>query len=568
MSKAIDPALFRETLGHYPTGVAVVTAVAKDGKPVGMVVGTLASVSLDPPLIAFFPASNSKSFSQLRTAGTFAVNVLAADQAQLCRRLATGGADKFGGVRWRPAPLGSPVLEGAVSWIECTFEQIREAGDHFIVLGRVHELAVERSTLPLLFFQGGYGQFSPGSFIAAPDPDLIQAAQLAATIRSQVEDLSTELAVNCSVLVKIGGDAVQVLAANQGSVAEALPLGHRQPIIPPFGANFMVNATPAQIEEWLRRAPDDSRIRRDLNRGLLDKVRERGYSVLTAEPELLQRHQEALSAFELSRRLPRHERAVQQATSELADHFCPDLLPGHRYDLASIVVPLSTRADLPPMAIQMSSLPASLETEQIESLTRRLQEAAVAAAAAMDRVRSVSPGVPLLAAENRSNSTAAPDRGATVSHGWSLAGSRRSRESRDVPGTGLVSGTAAGLGRGGMLRDYQERVKDAPPVRFGEVPTCRVRDSRQHVHELGGELVCIQIQRHRDGRDRLAISGGASEPNQRGGHLGRLCPPGLLTALVRFECDEQPHAQGIGEPGQRRGRWVAPAVLQVGDVGH
>ncbi len=383
MSKSIDSALFRETLGHYPTGVAVVTAVAEDGKPVGMVVGTFSSVSLDPPLIAFFPASTSKSFGQLRTARTFAVNVLAADQEPLCRRLATSGADKFDGVRWRPGPLGSPILEGAVSWIECTFEQIREAGDHYIVLGRVHELAVERSTLPLLFFQGGYGQFSPGSFIAAPDPDLIQAAQLAETIRSQVENLSTEFAVNCGVLVRIGADAVQVLAANQASVAEPFPLGHRQPIIPPLGAVFLVNSPPAGVDEWLRRAPDDSQDRRDLYRALLDRVRERGYSVLVAEPELLQRHQAVLSAFELSHRLPRQERAVRQATAELADLFCPDLVPGGRYDVASIVVPVSMRAGLPQLAIRVTGLPASLSTEQIESWTRRLKRVAATAAAAM-----------------------------------------------------------------------------------------------------------------------------------------------------------------------------------------
>jgi flavin reductase (DIM6/NTAB) family NADH-FMN oxidoreductase RutF len=386
MSKAIDPALFRETLGHHPTGVAVVTAVAEDSKPVGMVVGTFSSVSLDPPLIAFFPASSSSSFKQLRTARAFAVNVLAADQEPLCRQFATSGADKFDGVGWRPGPLGSPVLEGAVSWIECTFEQIREAGDHYIVLGLVHDLAVERSTLPLLFFQGGYGQFSPGSFIGAPDPDLIQAAQLAETIRSQVEDFSAALAVNCSVVVKIGGDAVQVLAANHGSVAESLPLGHRQPLIPPFGANFMVNATPAEVEEWLRRAPDDSQVRRDVNRALLDKVRERGYSILTAEPELLQRHQAALSASELSHRLPRQERAVQQATSELAGHFFPDLRPGHQYDLAAIVAPIPAKAGLPPMAIRMSSLPPSLWTEQIESWARQLKRVAATAAAAMEGI--------------------------------------------------------------------------------------------------------------------------------------------------------------------------------------
>lgn len=387
MSKVIDPALFRETLGHYPTGVAVVTAVSADGHPAAMVVGTFSSVSLDPPLIAFFPARTSGSFAHLRTGRTFCVNVLAADQEQLCRQLTTGGAGKFDGVRWQPGPLGSPILEGAVSWIECTFEQIQEAGDHYVVLGRVHELAVARSTMPLLFFQGGYGRFSTGSFIAAPDPELIHAAQLAETIRYQIEDLSTKLAVNCGVLVKIREDAVQVLAANRASIAEPFPLGHRQPIIPPLGAVFMVGATPAEVEDWLQRAPDDGRNRRELHREMLDKVRERGYSVLAAEPQLLERHRAVLSEFERSDRLPRHERAVQQVTSELAELFCPDLLPGQRYDLASIVVPIPSETGLPPMAIRLTGLPASAATEQIESWTDRLKRVAATAGAAMTGTR-------------------------------------------------------------------------------------------------------------------------------------------------------------------------------------
>ena len=270
-----------------------------------------------------------------------------------------------------------------MSWIECTFEQIREAGDHYIVLGRVHELAVERSTLPLLFFQGGYGQFAPGSFIAAPDPDLIQAAQLAETIRSEVADLSAEFAVNCSVLVKLGEDAVQVLAANQGSVAEPFPLGHRQPIIPPLGAVFLVDSAPAEVDAWLRRAPDDSQDRRDLYRALLEKVRQRGCSILAAEPELLQRHQAVLSAFELSHHLPRQERAVRQATAELAGLFCPDLVPGERYDLASIVVPVPTRADLPQLAIRFPGLPAAVPTEEIVLGARRLKGVGARAASAI-----------------------------------------------------------------------------------------------------------------------------------------------------------------------------------------
>ncbi len=382
MSKTIDPTLFRETLGHYPTGVAVVTAIAGDGRPAGMVVGTFSSVSLDPPLIAFFPATNSRSFEYLRTAQNFCINVLASDQEPLCRQLATGGANKFDGVNWTPGPLGSPVLAGAVSWIECEFEDIREAGDHYIVLGRVHELAVQRSTLPLLFFQGGYGRFTPRSLIAAPDPDLIQAASLAETIRSRVEELSTELSVNCSVVAKIGDDSVQVLAAGEAaSGAPQLPLGHRQPIVPPLGAVFLVNASSADVEQWLRRAPETGHD--DKHLALLDTVREHGYSLLAAAPEVLEHHQAVLSAFEESDRLPRHEHAVRQATSELAELFCPELRPGERYDLASIVVPIRTEPGLPPMALRAAALPPGQTTEQIQGWIDKLERVAAKAATAM-----------------------------------------------------------------------------------------------------------------------------------------------------------------------------------------
>lgn len=89
---------------------------------------------------------------------------------------------------------------------------------------------------------------------------------------------------------------MQVLAANQSSVDEPFPLGHRQPLIPPFGAVFMVNASETEVDEWLRRAPDDNEDRRELNRAILDKVRQRGYSLLTAKPEAIARHEAVLSA--------------------------------------------------------------------------------------------------------------------------------------------------------------------------------------------------------------------------------------------------------------------------------
>jgi flavin reductase (DIM6/NTAB) family NADH-FMN oxidoreductase RutF len=372
----IDPALLRETLGHYPTGVAVVTAVDAGGGPIGMVVGTFSSVSLDPPLIAFFPMSNSNSFAQLRTASTFCINVLASDQEPLCRQLATGGANKFDGVNWHPGPLGSPIIEDAVSWIECTFEDIREAGDHFIVLGLVHDFAVQRSTLPLLFFQGGYGRFSLGSFTAAPDPDLIQAAQVAESLRPLIEALSTELGVNCTVVAKIRWDSVQVLGINDAPVDDPFPLGHRQPLIPPFGAALMSSAPESEVEEWLGRATDRSAERRAVNTTLLASVRERGYSLLAARAEAFQHHNDVLSEFEQSGGMPRHEREVRQVTSELAELFSVELAPGERYDLASIVVRIPTKPGLPAMALRMTGLPESVPTEQIEDWIADLKRVA------------------------------------------------------------------------------------------------------------------------------------------------------------------------------------------------
>ena len=143
----------------------------------------------------------------------------------------------------------------------------------------------------------------------------------------------------------------------------------------------MSNASEGEVNEWLGRATDRSEERRQLNATLLEKVRERGYSLLAAQPEVLKHHQEVLSAFEESGGLPRHERVVRQVTTELAEFFTPELLPGERYDLASIVVHIPTRAGLPPMALRMSGLPESVPTEQIEYWIAALKRVAATAGA-------------------------------------------------------------------------------------------------------------------------------------------------------------------------------------------
>jgi 3-hydroxy-9,10-secoandrosta-1,3,5(10)-triene-9,17-dione monooxygenase reductase component len=157
----IESTTFRRILGHYPTGVCVISAVEEGGAPVGMAVGSFTSVSLDPPLVAFFPDRGSSSWPRIERAGRFCVNVLADDQEHLSRRFAARIADKFEGLDYRLSDTGLPVLADVVAWIECTLHAVHEAGDHFIVLGRVDSLDVARDSHPLLFVRGKYGQFSP-----------------------------------------------------------------------------------------------------------------------------------------------------------------------------------------------------------------------------------------------------------------------------------------------------------------------------------------------------------------------------------------------------------------------
>ncbi|WP_410585656.1 flavin reductase family protein [Amycolatopsis sp. lyj-108] len=146
---------FREVLGHFPTGIVVVTAL-RAGRPSGMSVNSFTSASLEPPLVSFCPARDSSTWSDIAAAGRFCVNLLRHDQARLARRFATRGVDRFADVGWQLSPGGSPRLAGTVGWLDCRIERVVEAGDHLIVLGTVEALDVSIGAPPLVFFRGGH----------------------------------------------------------------------------------------------------------------------------------------------------------------------------------------------------------------------------------------------------------------------------------------------------------------------------------------------------------------------------------------------------------------------------
>jgi len=149
--------LFREVLGRYASGVTVVTTT-DDGAPVGMTCQSFTSVSLDPPLVAFLPTRQSRAFASIRRTGRFCVNFLSTSQRAISDQMASGGdGDKFAGAAWTPSgATGSPLLDGVVGHVDCTVHAVHEAGDHYLVIGQVVDLAVGDAEQPLIYYRGAY----------------------------------------------------------------------------------------------------------------------------------------------------------------------------------------------------------------------------------------------------------------------------------------------------------------------------------------------------------------------------------------------------------------------------
>ena len=162
----VDAAGFRAALGRFATGVALVTADA-GGTPLGLVVSSLASVSLHPPLVSFHPSVDSFTWSRMRRAGRFGVNVLSESHAGYVRAAAPAGADRFAGVAWARTPGGIPRLDGAIAYLECTIETEHRAGDHWIVVGRVERADIAPG-LPLLAWASAFPRLAPESGTEAP----------------------------------------------------------------------------------------------------------------------------------------------------------------------------------------------------------------------------------------------------------------------------------------------------------------------------------------------------------------------------------------------------------------
>ena len=147
---------FRTALGQFATGVTIVTC-RHEGAPLGITANSFASVSLDPPLVLWSPARSSRRFAAFEAAESYAIHVLASDQASVCGGFVKDGA-AFDLLDWAEGENGTPLINGCLARFECTRHAVHDGGDHAIIVGHVHRASIGDGD-PLLFAKGAYGQF-------------------------------------------------------------------------------------------------------------------------------------------------------------------------------------------------------------------------------------------------------------------------------------------------------------------------------------------------------------------------------------------------------------------------
>ncbi|HUD39680.1 MAG TPA: flavin reductase family protein [Streptosporangiaceae bacterium] len=166
-----DPERFRQVLGHFCTGITIITAV-HDGEPVGFSCQAFAALSLDPPLVLFCPARSSSTWPRIEQAGHFCANVLTADQGKLATLFGRSNSERFSEVDWTPDSTGSPIIDGVLTWISCRIADVHTIGDHYVVIGEVLGLGECGPDRPLLFYRGRYG--TPSAPAAEGPPEVVE----------------------------------------------------------------------------------------------------------------------------------------------------------------------------------------------------------------------------------------------------------------------------------------------------------------------------------------------------------------------------------------------------------
>ncbi|ALG86804.1 flavin reductase family protein [Gordonia phthalatica] len=373
----IDPLLFRDVMGHYPTGVVVVTGRDDDGDVLAMVVGTFSSVSMDPPLVSFMPMKTSKTFERMRECDSLCVNILCGEQEATVMTVARRWENKLDGIDWFESPSGDPVLADSVAWIDTRMHDIVEAGDHWIALCEVVDMAVTNPVSPLIFFQGGYGSFVCTSLMARMDHEILPAIHTAHGVRPHVEELADDIGCEVTVYTTVSDDEMAtVLSVTAPGIDRERGLARRIPIVPPIGDSY-VFAQPAEVQEgWLGKLRDADDAERNLHRARLDFLREHGYA-LSFLPDVegqaaYQGMLDATRQYEKGRLTPAEERRIRQSIRDTAvDYGIHSLDDDESYDIGSVVLPVRDQHGQYTMTLRLAQLPSRTSGREIGYWLRR-----------------------------------------------------------------------------------------------------------------------------------------------------------------------------------------------------
>lgn len=380
----IDPGRFRQVLGQYPTGVVIVTALGGAGAPIGMTVGSFSAVSLDPPLVAFLPDKKSSSWRALRESGPrFCVNVLGAKQEDVCRLIATRKQDKFAGIGWGYSPAGLPVVAGSVVWLECTTEEVIDAGDHDIVLGRVTGLDLGSETYPLLFLRGGYGSFTPLSLVAG-DADLAGTLTLVDVARPYMEVLAARFDTEVTAVCMVRDELVLTAATGRSETAVApTRVGQRLPWRPPVGSLFAAFGDEGRAATWLAELGRDTPPERAAYyRGVLERIRAQGHSVALghARSASIERAATKINVGDAEV----DERSLRAAIADMAKGYNPvSLDPEGRYELHMLSAPVFGRDGAVAFELNIWGPAEKITGARIEEYASALKDTAHDATAAI-----------------------------------------------------------------------------------------------------------------------------------------------------------------------------------------
>lgn len=356
-----DPQLFRDVLGHYPTGVVIVTGVHPDGEALAMVVGTFTAVSMEPPLVAFLPMRTSRTFSRLAECDSMCINVLTGEQETVGRTIASRRSNKLEDVRWNPSPSGSPILAESLAWLDVSLDQTIEAGDHWIALCQIQDMAVNNPKAPLIFFQGGYGSFAVPPLLARIDHEIIVPVQQASRARELLSALAHDHACEATLLTVVNRDELAAIATAVGEgVHPDNGLGRRVPIVPPIADVWVAELSEEEQAHWLSKAEADDETL-DTFRDRLAFARTHGYlmSFLPAgQLDPYRRLNAATQRYASGVLTPTDQREIRRTISNVSISYqMREIEPDETYDVGMLVAAVHDPAGTPVRMLRMAQLP-------------------------------------------------------------------------------------------------------------------------------------------------------------------------------------------------------------------